>query len=545
MRSGSRVAIALSPGGTDQGDARAFLQDRIALWALWVFGLSFGFYLVNLATWPWLVRNAPFSRAWFHPGPLLHLSASLMFLAVWLIARRTRLSPRALRLLEAITLLGGCTQYALMGLNLVLMRELLGTGPEIGMYAGLLAAANVVMARSIAVPSTPSRTFWLSAVAMLPLLFTTAVATGGHAAALLNVASWCCVSVATATAGSRVIFGLRVEAARVKRLGQYTLEEKVGAGGMGVVYRASHAMLRRPTAIKLLPPERAGEANLVRFEREVQMTAQLSHPNTVAIYDYGRTPEGVFYYAMEYLDGINLEDLVRVHGPVPPGRAIAILEQVCGALAEAHARGLVHRDIKPANIILTERGGEPDVAKVVDFGLVKPFATGGGDLTMSASNMLTGTPLYMSPEAMTSPDANDPRSDLYAVGAVAYFLVTGQPVFEGGSVAEIIGHHLHTEPVPPSKRSSQKIPPDLDAVILRCLRKRAEDRPRDARALREELQRCRIAQPWTTAEAAAWWRTFRGAGSPTGHRESAGAPPSALTVSVDLDERLTQAVTRH
>ena len=189
----------------------------------------------------------------------------------------------------------------------------------------------------------------------------------------LNVATWCAVTIAIATVGSRVIFGLRTEAARVKRLGQYTLEHKIGAGGMGVVYRASHAMLRRPTAIKLLPPERAGEASLVRFEREVQMTAQLSHPNTVAIYDYGRTPEGVFYYAMEFLDGINLEDLVRTHGPQPAGRVVAILDQVCGALNEAHGSGLVHRDIKPANIILTERGGEPDVAKVVDFGLVKPL----------------------------------------------------------------------------------------------------------------------------------------------------------------------------
>jgi len=204
----------------------------------------------------------------------------------------------------------------------------------------------------------------------------------------------------------------------VRRLGQYTLERKIGAGGMGIVYRASHAMLRRPTAIKLLPPDRAGEASIARFEREVQMTAQLSHPNTVAIYDYGRTPEGVFYYAMEYLDGINLEDLVRTYGAQPAGRVLAILDQVCGALAEAHERGLVHRDIKPANIILTERGGEPDVAKVVDFGLVKPIVTDDPRLTMSMPGVMTGTPLYLSPESLTSPESGDPRSDLYALGAV-------------------------------------------------------------------------------------------------------------------------------
>jgi serine/threonine protein kinase len=273
------------------------------------------------------------------------------------------------------------------------------------------------------------------------------------------------------------------------------------------------------------------------------MTAQLSHPNTVAIYDYGRTPEGVFYYAMEFLDGINLEDLVRAHGPAPAARVVSILAQVCGALSEAHGRGLVHRDVKPANIILTERGGEPDVAKVVDFGLVKPLLPGGPEATMPGASVLTGTPLYMSPESMTAPEAGDPRSDLYAVGAVGYFLLTGKPVFEGSSVAEIIGHHLHTPPVPPSQRGTQPVPADVEGVILQCLRKRPEERPSDARALRDALRRCRVPQPWTNDDAAAWWRAFRSAGSPTAH---AGAVDfsAALTMSVDVDERITQAVTR-
>ena len=540
MRSASHVAIALPTGSTDQADARAFLQDRIGLWALWVFILSAAFFLVNLATFP-LIRSASrtVGDVLLHPGNLIHLAASLLFGGVWLITRRVQFSLRGLRVLDVGALVSGCGLFALMGVYLVGIQAAIGGAVAIAVYAGLLACANTVVARAIAVPSTARRTLWVSLVAMLPLVPATAVASGGALGAMINVANWCGVSIAIATVGSQVIFGLRTEAARVRRLGQYTLDERIGAGGMGVVYKASHAMLRRPTAIKLLPPERAGAANLARFEREVQMTAQLSHPNTVAIYDYGRTPEGVFYYAMEYLDGINLEDLVRRDGPLPAGRVVAILDQVCGALTEAHGRGLVHRDIKPANIILTERGGEPDVAKVVDFGLVKPLSQDAAELTVTAGNVLTGTPLYMSPELMSAPEAGDARSDLYALGAVGYFLLTGHAVFEGVSVVEIIGHHLHTEPVPPSHRASNPIPGDLESLILRCLRKKAEERPQDARTLREELRRATAAPRWTADDAAAWWRSFRSAGAAAPH-----APAGAVTVTVDVDERLTQAVTR-
>jgi eukaryotic-like serine/threonine-protein kinase len=426
----------------------------------------------------------------------------------------------------------------LMGAYLMRLQLVNGLNVAIGAYAGLLACANTVMARAITVPSTPRRTLLGSIAAMAPLIPATVFAGGGSAAAAVNVTTWCAVSIAIATVGSRIIFGLRTEAARVRQLGQYTLERQIGAGGMGVVYRASHAMLRRPTAIKLLPPDRAGEASLVRFEREVQITAQLSHPNTVAIYDYGRTPDGVFYYAMEYLDGINLEELVRLHGPQPAGRVLAILDQVCGALSEAHERGLVHRDIKPANIILTERGGEPDVAKVVDFGLVDSYAPGDPRLTNSTPGVLTGTPLYLSPEALRSPEAGDPRSDLYALGAVGYFLITGRPVFDAVTIAEIIGHHLHTDPVPPSQRLGRPLPPDLEAVLLQCLRKQADDRPSSARALREALRRCGRVPPWTTSDAAAWWETFRSISGT--NADAFSLPEGRVTVSVDVTSRLTQ-----
>jgi serine/threonine-protein kinase len=541
MRSGSRVPVALPTGSSDHGDARAFFQDRIGLWAGWVSILSSAFYVVNLATWPFVSASIPVTDMVRRPGPVLHLSASLTLAAVWLTTRRVRLEFAQLRRLEAASVVVVCVQYALMGLYLARLHPIPEAASVLGLFAGLLASANTVIARAIVVPSTAARTLWLSAAAMLPMVPVTAYDSLGAAGPVINVACWCGVSIASATVGSQVIFGLRVEADKVRRLGQYTLEEKIGAGGMGVVYRARHAMLRRPTAIKLLPPERAGEANLVRFEREVQLTSQLSHPNTIAIYDYGRTPDGVFYYAMEYLDGINLEELVRRHGRVPPGRVVAILQQVCGALAEAHARGLVHRDIKPANIILTERGGEPDVAKVVDFGLVKPLVPASAAETMTGTSTLTGTPLYMSPEAMMAPESGDPRSDLYALGAVGYFLLAGRPLFEGGSVAEIIGHHLHTQPPPLAQVTGGAVPADLEAIILRCLRKRPEDRPRDARALREELLRSRVSPPWTSQDAAAWWLRFRESHSELPRRSAAPAGDGQLTVSVDVDERLTQA----
>ncbi len=542
MKTASHVAIALPSAPTDTAGARAFLQDRIALWALWVFVLSFGFYAVNMVTWPLLRNPAAAQRTMMQvvtqPGNLFHLSASLTFAVTWLLARHTRLSMAGLRWLDAAALVIGCGLFAVMGLNLVRLQIILGTDSAVGLFAGVLACANTIAARAIAVPSTATRTFWLSTAAMVPLAPAAGLAMG-HPAIVLNVATWSAVSIAVATVGSRVIFGLRHEAARVRRLGQYMLEEKIGEGGMGVVYRASHAMLRRPTAIKLLPPERAGDTNLARFEREVQMTAQLSHPNTVAIYDYGRTPDGVFYYAMEFLEGVNLEELVRREGPLPAGRVISILTQVCGALAEAHGRALVHRDVKPANVILTERGGEPDVAKVVDFGLVKPFASDSAAMTMSVSSVLTGTPLYMPPEAMNAPEVADPRSDLYAVGAVGYFLLTGHPPFEGATVFEVIGHHLHTTPVPPSQRTTNPVPSDIEAVILKCLRKKPEERPATARALREALQQCTMAPRWTGDDAVAWWRAFRTARAPAEHERAPAVDRVAgLTITVDVDDRV-------
>jgi serine/threonine protein kinase len=310
---------------------------------------------------------------------------------------------------------------------------------------------------------------------------------------------------------SAAIFIFTVVVARLRRqaqkaaiesqkLGQYTLDQKLGTGGMGVVYKGMHAILRRPTAIKLLNVDKVNDDSIQRFEREVQITSQLNHPNTVAIYDYGRTPEGVFYYAMEYLDGINLQTLVERYGPQPEERVIHILRQICGSLYEAHSLGLVHRDIKPANIMFNRRGGEPDVVKVLDFGLVKAVDDK-KQTDLTSANALTGTPLYMSPEAIQSPQSVDSRSDIYAVGAVGYFLLTGQPVFSASNIVELCQHHVTRSPDPPSLRLGKQVSPELEAAIMACLEKSRARRPQTTRDMILLMSRCPNANAWSIEDA--------------------------------------------
>ena len=456
------------------------------------------------------------------------------------------LPVRALEWLEAISTLLMCAFFALMGIGFVQAHYAVAQDPMHGLFGALLACSYVLFSRAVAVPSTPARTLVVSAVAILPMAAASAYAPAGanvpgiYLTAFIDVTTWCIAAVAMMVVASRVIFGLRAEVDKVRRLGQYTLEGKLGEGGMGVVYRASHAMLRRPTAIKILRPEIAGEDALRRFEREVQLTASLSHPSTVAIFDYGRTPQGLFYYAMEYLDGLNLEQLVRADGPQAPARVAHILRQVCGALGEAHAVGLIHRDVKPANIILSERGGLPDVAKVVDFGLVKSFegARSAADMDVTTANVLVGTPFYMSPEAVAGNAALDGRSDLYALGAVGYFLLTGSPVFQAKSVVEVFAHHLHTPPDPPSVRKGILVPDDLERVILRCLAKRPADRYDSARELRHALDRCAENSPWDSDLALQWWSAFR-----SGRRDRSAPPVQSgggQTIMIDVTQRVAR-----
>ena len=307
---------------------------------------------------------------------------------------------------------------------------------------------------------------------------------------LLIIGLYNSVAVAIAVFASSRIEGLRREAAEARRLGQYVLREQLGAGGMGEVYRAEHVLLRRPCALKLIRPERAGDPkNLRRFEREVQSTATLTHPNTVQIFDYGHAADGTFYYVMEYLPGLTLEEVVKRDGPLPPTRVIHFLRQLCGALGEAHGRGLIHRDIKPGNVMICERGGIPDVAKLLDFGLVLPPMSESDGERLTQDGTVTGTPAYLSPEQADGQEQVDARSDIYSLGALAYFLVTGQPPFAGRSGVKMMAAHLYEEPERLSARRPD-VPADLEAVVIRCLAKKPEGRFPDVESLDRALVAC-------------------------------------------------------
>jgi serine/threonine-protein kinase len=304
--------------------------------------------------------------------------------------------------------------------------------------------------------------------------------------------------------GAWAISRLRRQVAEARHLGQYRLRQLIGAGAMGEVYLAEHQFLKRPCALKLIRPDRVGDPRaLARFEREVRLTATLSHPNTVEIYDYGRTADGTYYYVMEYLPGLNLEELVEQHGPIPPGRAVYLLRQLCQALREAHAVSLIHRDIKPSNIIAARRGEMADVAKLLDFGLVRPPDAPAAHL--SWEGQILGTPLFMSPEQAAGNRELDQRSDIYSLGAVAYHLLTGRPPFNGASGLAVLVAHARDPVVPPSSILPD-IPEDLERVVLRCLAKDAADRFADAESLERALRECACSEDWNQDRAARWWR---------------------------------------
>ena len=393
---------------------------------------------------------------------------------------------------------------------------------------GLSWVAAFVLLFSVVVPMPP-RIMLLStslSVATVPLVYAVGVTLGsnlplGPSEFFFALVFPYLIIIIMAYVGSRIVYRLGAAVREAREMGSYRLIQRLGAGGMGEVWRAQHRMLARPAAIKLIRPEVLGardpgtrELLLKRFEREAQATALMCSPHTLALYDFGVADDGTFYYVSELLEGFDLDQLVRRFGPVPAERAVHFLQQMCASLAEAHEAGLIHRDIKPANVYACRYGREVDFIKVLDFGLVKrrPTEVGAGELTVEEGP--SGTPAFMSPEQALGEGGVDARSDLYAVGGVAYWLLTGSLVFKGASPMETMIMQVHRVPEAPSHRTELAIPPELESIVLDCLAKDPGDRPQTADQLAARLAAVPLAQEWTDSRAQQWWDRHR----PNDHR---------------------------
>ena len=429
-------------------------------------------------------------------------------LAMVAVTRARRLSA------EQILAIG--TAFQVIGAFLISLSDFSVDWAAGQMPRGVPGATVWVMAFPL-VPSTLRRSALtaFAAAATGPAALAVAGALGRsipepHVACLYYMPLFIGAALATLVAGA--IYRLAVDASRAQTLGSYQLVEKIGEGGMGEVWRARHGSLVRPAAVKLIRPEMLGHkstgemmSTIRRFEREAQSTASLSSPHTVALYDFGRTTDGTFYYVMELLGGLNLESLVGRFGPLPAERAVHILRQICDSLAEAHRIGLVHRDIKPENAQLTIYGGKFDFVKVLDFGLVRRRSEPRSPL-ITADRALVGTPAYLAPESTGGSRATDERSDLYALGCVAYWLLTGKLVFDEKTPMGMVHAHAQAKPTPPSQRTELPIPPELEGLVLDLLAKDPRARPANAAEVARLLDAVPLAEPWSQARAERWWR---------------------------------------
>ncbi len=400
--------------------------------------------------------------------------------------------------------------------------EDLSTNVHFQRSLGISWVAVWIVLFTIVVPTTPWRALLTSVVtgATVPLTIVLSMALGGTPAVDAAFFFWGFVfpyvvlAPGAAFIGSRAVQQLGREVRRARELGAYVLEERLGAGGMGEVWRARHRLLARPAAVKFIRPEilsagqRASQRVIVtRFEREAQATASMRCPHTIELYDFGVADDGTFYYVMELLDGFDLDSLVKRFGPLPPQRALHVLRQLCHALGEAHENGLIHRDVKPGNIYVCRYGREFDWVKVLDFGMVKSVhAAGEASMKLTAETVIGGTPAYMAPEQASGEDVIDGRADVYQAGCVTYFALTGQTVFGGRTPMEMMVKHLSETPEPPSSRIDAPIPPSIDALVLRCLAKDPAERPATADELADAVAACaRELPPWTPDDAREWW----------------------------------------
>ncbi|MGD8396139.1 MAG: serine/threonine-protein kinase [Candidatus Eiseniibacteriota bacterium] len=458
-----------------------------------------------------------------HPGPPpwvlgAVVSMLLLVLTVHVLARSPRIRPeRILDLGIMLELLGA------FGISLAenLPPRELGLG---FMAHGISRVALWIVLFPVIVPNTPRKSIVtaLLTASMGPLAYYLTVQVGNPAlpaAEVIPLFAGNYVAVVLALVPIFIIHQLGRDASKAQELGSYQLVELLGRGGMGEVWKAKHRMLARPAAIKLIRPEAMGAGSgsdaepvstaIRRFEREAQATSMLSSPHTIELYDFGVTDDGTFYYVMELLNGFDLETLVERFGPVPAERVVHLLGQVCCSLADAHLSGMVHRDVKPANVFICRRGVVYDFVKILDFGLVKARCerSDGNVGRLTVEGTTTGTPAFMPPEIALGHADITPQADLYAVGCLAYWLLTGQFVFEGDTPMQMIIGHAHTPPPPPSDRTEIAIPPELERIVMRCLAKDPADRPRSAVEMIEMLTSVPLAEGWTAARAEHWWRT--------------------------------------
>lgn len=414
----------------------------------------------------------------------------------WLIAARTHPSP---------SLSIAVASLATLGLTAVYTYGVTSTrhdNPESIAMLSLLVVTILLVFRASIVPSPALATAILGSLCVAFPIYIGRPDAIGNSWMFLSV-FWvlCVIVVAVTTVASYTIYGLEERMHWNAQLGPYRLSHTIGSGGMGEVFLAVHAMLGRPTAVKLLRNSTSASAR-ERFQQEVQATSGLTHPNTVDIYDYGRTPEGVLYFAMEYVEGATLETIVQATGPLPAERVIFLLLQAAGSIGEAHSRGLIHRDIKPSNLMLCERGGNFDTLKVLDFGLVRDLSE--RESGAPEDELLAGTPLYLAPEAILEVDGFSPQSDVYALGATAYFLLAGRPPFEGPTLVDVLSDHLSTEPAPLACGDEA-----LHTLIRDALAKDPKERPADAREFALRLERCGTYRQWKQSDANVWWSEHR------------------------------------
>jgi eukaryotic-like serine/threonine-protein kinase len=461
------------------------------------------------------------TMGWPYPGNIIATTGLLASLATWYLTRRLRDRPS---LLVNVGLVFQVVTAALVAVQANWI-------PAIG-EARVSWLCIIILIQPAIAPAPPLKTFAVSLLiaTMDPIavgyahMRHVAMSTEPFYTIWYFLPNYICVALAMIP--SHLIAGLGRRVKEARELGSYQLGELIGRGGMGEVYRARHRLLARPAAIKLIRPEALGDGGgdasrvmIQRFHREAQAAALLRSPHTISLYDFGMTDEGTFYYVMELLDGFDLETLVRRFGPVPAERAIALLQHACRSLGEAHARGLIHRDIKPSNIFTCRLGLSVDFVKVLDFGLVKMAHEKGAlhsgeTALLTRDDVTTGTPAYMAPEMALGEDDLDGRVDIYALGCVAYWLLTGKLVFEAETPVKTMLRHIQAEPAPPSRMSELEIPEELDRIILQCLAKDRAKRPSDAIELSCALAAVPVCEPWTARRAEQWWETHDPAPAP-------------------------------